>query len=347
MNGFANLWGAIGAPIMNASGQISTALMADVRVPFQACVLAWLIISLMIQFYEPNEQTVLEFLKQVGIAAIILAVATNTANFQYYVTGVATWLVNTITTAIAGAVGQGGAPVTAGSFDTIAVKTFAVGAKVLKLVPWYSFKSIPLGVMVVVYWFLTSAAILAMFIFFLIASISMAFIISFGPVFICLAFFPYTRRFFDGWVSAVAGAILTQIFVLALLALFALALDNLLQPITAAVTGDDDAGLIITALLELCTTACIALAFCFLVYFSVRLAVTIASTVGVAMPRVPVASFGRPLVGGGGGGPPGGGGGFRGPPGPPGGFGSGSGGGAVAGLPPRQYAFTRSVGGAP
>ena len=88
--------------------------------------------------------------------------------------------------------------------------------------------------------------------------------------------------------------------------------------------------------------------FLLLTGFALMLAKGISGGVAVSMPRVPIASYGRALASGGGGG---------GPPGagiwtdrarwPPGGGGSGSPIGAAAGLPPRQYAFNRTVGSAP
>ncbi len=67
----------------------------------------------------------------------------------------------------------------------------------------------------------------------------MSFIIAFGPLFIAGAFFPYTRRFFDGWVQSLVAAMLTQIFVLALLQLFVAVQSNVL---TAAANAHGHCG---------------------------------------------------------------------------------------------------------
>jgi type IV secretion system protein VirB6 len=347
LNGFANLWNAIGLPIQNASQQIVAALMADVGAPFEACVGAYLLITLLIAMWTPGEESIMHFFRQVGIAAIIFTLITTQATFQYYVSGAAIGLTNATMRAIAGVFGQGN-PVTAASFDGIAVNCFALGLKVIKIMPWFSLKTIPLSIVVVLYWFATSAAIALMFAGFLIANISMSFIIAFGPIFIALAFFPYTRRFFDGWVAAVVGAMLTQIFALALLALFTLTMDNLLQPLLAALTGAAaDDGIIGTAMINLCEGVAIAAIFTLLIGFALWLAVNIAGTVGVQMPRVPISAFSR----GGAGGSSAGSAGAAGAPGsagPGGGSGpAGVGGASPAGLPPRQYAFSRTVGSAP
>jgi type IV secretion system protein VirB6 len=350
VNGFLNLWNAIGQPITNASGQIINAIQAEIGRPFQLCVIAFLLIQLMIAIWSPNEDAIMHFLRQIGLAAVIFTLITTNASFTYYVSGAAQWLTNTTMQAIGGIFGQGAANVTAATFDTISANCFGLGLKVIKVMPWYSLKVIPLSIVVILYWFATSAAILLMFVAFLIASVSMSFVIAFGPIFISMAFFPYTRRFFDGWVSAVVGAMLTQIFVLALLALFTLSMNQLLQPLINGITGAaaEEGGIIITALQNLCLGAGIAAIFAVLIGFALKLAVTIAGTVGVQMPRVPISSFGRApgALGGSGGG-----GGYRGPAGPAGpGAGAGNagaGGASATGLPSRQYAFNRTVGSAP
>jgi type IV secretory pathway VirB6-like protein len=99
---------------------------------------------------------------------------------------------------------------------------------------------------------------------FFVASISMTFIISFGSLFIAGAFFPYTRRFFDGWAGAVVTAALTQIFVVTLLALFVVVQSNMLAALNDTVTGQatgDNAGVFESAIRDLASALAMAAIF--------------------------------------------------------------------------------------
>ncbi len=141
---------------------------------------------------------------------------------------------------------------------------------------------------------------------------------------------------------------LTQIFVVALLQLFVAVQSNVLTQLAANSTGAPaaDAGDSIPGVRDLCTSVGMTLLFCVLTVFALMLAKGISGGVGIALPRVSIAGFGRSLVSGGGSsravagatGAPGASG-ASGPGGIPGGAGT-------AGLPPRQYAFNRTVGSA-
>ena len=345
---YQNIWAQIGLPITNGSAQIVTGLMAYVGPIFGAGVLAYLLIRLLIEAYTPNEATVLDFFKQIGLAAAIYTLISQQATFNYYVSGAVTGLTTRITAAIQGAFQGAGGAVTAATFDTLTDRSYALALLVYKQADWYD---VSMGVVIGVYDIVTEGVIAAIFGIWFISSVSLSFIIAFGPLFIAGAFFPYTRRFFDGWVAAVVAAMLTQVFVLALLQLFLGIQTNLLTTTANAFTANAvDPGNSVPGIRNLCTSLGLTFVFFLLTGFALLLAKGISGGVAVSMPRVPIASYGRALAsgGGGGGGPPGGG--YRGPAGPagpPGGGGSGSPIGAAAGLPPRQYAFNRTVGSAP
>ena len=58
-------------PIQNGSAQIIAAIMAYLGPVFGASVLAYMLITLLIQAYEPNERTAQDLLKQIALAAAI------------------------------------------------------------------------------------------------------------------------------------------------------------------------------------------------------------------------------------------------------------------------------------
>jgi hypothetical protein len=66
-------------------------------------------------------------------------------------------------------------------------------------------------------------------------------LIAFGPLFIACYFFPFTRRYFDGWLSVVVASILTQIFVVGLLSMFLNVMTQVIRN-AAVATGTVAAG---------------------------------------------------------------------------------------------------------
>jgi type IV secretion system protein VirB6 len=339
--GFVNIWAALAVPVQNGSAQIIAALMAYIGPLFQAAAFAWMLIRLVIQFYEPNANTVQDFLKQMGMAAAVFTLVSVPGEFNYYVTALANGTTGAITNAIAGVFGQGG-QVTAASFDQLADKSYSLSVAIMKNVPWYSFKSIPLGIGVMAYNIVTSIAISAIFLAFLIVNVSMSFIIAFGPMFIACIFFPYTRRFFDGWVQALVTAMLSQIFIIALLTLFIVVLLNALGDFAVNLDNGVDIGMLTAAFRNMFVAAAMAILFCLLTWFALKLAASIGGSVGMSMPRIPVREATRAVVsavsnGSGAAGARG----ATGPAGAPGPAGSSGGG------PTRQYAFNRTVGSAP
>ena len=136
-NSYQNIWAQIGLPITNGSAQIVTGLMAYVGPIFGAGVLAYLLIRLLIEAYTPNEATVLDFFKQIGLTAAIYTLISQQATFNYYVSGAVTGLTTRITAAIQGAFQGAGGAVTAATFDTLTDRSYALALLVYKQADWY------------------------------------------------------------------------------------------------------------------------------------------------------------------------------------------------------------------
>jgi type IV secretory pathway VirB6-like protein len=130
-----------------------------------------------------------------------------------------------------------------------------------------------MGVVIGAYDIATESLIAVIFAIWFVSTISLNFVVAFGPLFIAAAFFPYTRRFFDGWVAAVVAAMLTQIFVVALLGLFLGIQSNALTTTAAAFNaGAADPGNSVPGIRNLCTSLGATFVFVLLVGFTLLLA---------------------------------------------------------------------------
>jgi len=340
---FTALWATLADPVNTASGQMITNLMAIIGAPFEKCVIAYFIISFLIAAYSPDDEAWTNYLRQLGLAAVIYALATNAGTFNYYVTHLVQGMVNSINAAIAGAFNQPG--INAGAFDRIAIRALSVGLAVFKDLPWYSLKMIPLGMVFVVYWFLAFAAVMIMFFVYLVGYIITAFLIGIGPLFIALYFFPYTRRWFDGWLRNLMTGVLVQVFTAALASMFVYAITALLNQAATGLKGSQagqtDGGVVVAGIMMLVVTALCCVIFGILSLALARIAASIAG--GVHSEVTGLARLAQAVRGGGRALPP--------PAGGQGGADAGPGGGGAAGrgatgVPPREYAFNRNVGSA-
>jgi hypothetical protein len=176
-----------------------------------------------------------------------------------------------------------------------------------------------------------------------------------GPVFISLYFFPFTRIFFDGWLSCVLATVLVQVFTAALAAMFVFVI-GLIMNLAATGLADSqlgaaNGGIVIGELMMLIATALFCCIFAILAGVLVYVAVRITGGAHAELGRLQAPSW-MPSFGGGDNNPP--------PPGQPqaqiaGPHHGGAGGGVPPGpgtagypaSPTRDYAFQRSVGSAP
>jgi type IV secretory pathway VirB6-like protein len=107
------------------------------------------------------------------------------------------------------------------------------------------------------------------------------FVVAFGPLFIALFFFPAARMFFDGWLRCVVGCVLTNIFTIAWLVLFATILTGMLAKMTAASVAGGGADDIVTQVVTMLLAAALVSFFAAMTTFSMVLAVRISG--GVSM----------------------------------------------------------------
>lgn len=344
---FLLIWQNVAIPVDTATAGMVNALVAWVGTPFKLAVVAYLIIILLIAAWSSDESAFQRFFRQLWLAAVIYTLASNADAFNYYVTGVVHWTVNSIGVAI-GNVFNHPAPVSADGFDAIGSRAFAVGLTVFKNLPWYSWKTIPFGLLVVSYWFLSFIAIVIMFSVYLVSYVATDFLIGIGPVFMALFFFPFTRRWFDGWLRNLMAGLLVQIFTVSLGAMFVAVIGVVLGQASTALVGtklgEVNGGVVIGEMMMLVVTALACLIFAILSGVLVVVAANIAGGIHAELGIIQAPSWGRS---GDREAPPSASPSNQNPSGPAGpGSGNQSGPSGMGGSP-REYAFNRTVGSAP
>jgi type IV secretory pathway VirB6-like protein len=278
------VWQMVAVRILDSTGQLTNALQGAVGWQFKACVGAYLLGMLLIAAWTPEDSSAFtRFFRSLFLAAFLYTVVTNATSFQYWVSGALNGFTDSVTRAIAGIFG--GAPtVTADSFDVIIIKAFAVGALVLKDIPWYSPKAWILGIVVALYWLLVAGATVVIFAVYLLSKIGTEFVIAFGPLFVAMYFFPQARKFFDGWLRCCIAGVLTQIFTIAWLALFVATLVAMLTSIAANGPSASTTDNIVMKIMTLVLAAGLVSIFSTMTVFSAYLAIRIAGGAHIALP---------------------------------------------------------------
>jgi type IV secretion system protein VirB6 len=299
---FVTVWGAIAVPMDDGVAAVSQALTGWVDGRFQACVVAYLVITMLIASWAADEDAMLRFFRQIFLASVIFTMATNAATYNHYVTGISHGLVTSISQAVSTFL-QNGQPVNADGFDALASQAFALGLAVYKTLPDYSLKAIGLTIMIAIYWLFALLAIGIMFAVYLCAYIVTDVLLAMGPLFVALYFFPFTRGWFHGWLRNLMTGILAQVFSVIVAAFFIAVMTAILRSAGRSVkaAGNVSSEVAVGILLMLIATAAICMLFNFIALYTVYMAASIAGGLAPPQPRLTRLPRSDPYPGGGGG----------------------------------------------
>jgi hypothetical protein len=330
---FGLIWTNLAVPVDGGSAQMAASLMAKIGPWFKLCVGAYLLCMMLIASWSNDAEAVQRLFRSLFLAAVVYAIAFTAPTFDYYVTQLVHGTTNAISVAVA-SLSPTMAPIPAGgdAYDIVMSRLFAIGLAIFKNLPINPLKSVPLGMILVVYWFMSTAAVAVMFCEYLISYVLGAFIIAFGPLFIPMYFFPFTRKYFDGWLSCVLGTMLVQIFTAALVSMFVFIIGKIIDLMATGLTGTAlakaDGGVVIGELMMVIALALVCLIFAVLAGALVYVAARITGGAHTELNRMRAPSW-MPSFGGGGNNPP-----------PSGG---GQGGSLHGESSSREHAFNRSV----
>jgi hypothetical protein len=132
--------------------------------------------------------------------------------------------------------------------------------------------------------------VVVMFAVYLIAYVASGFLIGMGPLFIACYFFPFARQWFDGWLSCLMAAVFSQIFSVALGAMFNFTLTMILDLAASGLKGSQagqvDGGIVVGEIMMLFVTAMVCIIFAILAGSLVLIAARIAGGVHAELGRL-------------------------------------------------------------
>ena len=231
------IWNGLVVPIEGGTHALSGSLEAWMGSQYPKWIAAYILVMMLISAWNKDQDAIMRMMRLGFLASIIYAICSRATVFDYYITGLAHGTVASIASAMANAFGGGGQAVTAGTFDTIGTRAFAVGSKVFAVIPWYSFKGLALAIPVCIYWLASLIAVATMFTLWMVSYVSTDIILSFCPIFVGLYSIPFMRPTALGAFRVVLAGMLTQIMLVGALVLFLKVLQVLLGSVVG-MTGD-------------------------------------------------------------------------------------------------------------
>ncbi len=122
---------------------------------------------------------------------------------------------------ISDALGNAAGAITSGSaFDNVLNQSFAAGAAIWLNIPTLSFAGLAMMIATILFFFATIVTVGAAALIFVASVILLTLLVKIGPLFLACAFMTPTRFAAIGWIKTVAGCVVTQILVVAILSLF-------------------------------------------------------------------------------------------------------------------------------
>jgi type IV secretion system protein VirB6 len=215
---FASLDQNFDVQFLGAVQALLSALIAYVRQPLLAGAVVWIAGTAMVEMYSPGSEPMTGLVRKLLRAAIVVFLVSSAPTFNQYIGNL---LLNTLPTDISNAVSgvAGGPAVAAASFDQLLNQAWAAGLQVYKNLPAWSLKGVGLMILVALYWAVAAVTIAVSFLVYLATHVFLGLVVATGPLFVCCLLWQRTTRFFDGWVGAAGSLILTQVLVVALLAM--------------------------------------------------------------------------------------------------------------------------------
>jgi hypothetical protein len=215
---FSSLDQNFDVPFLDGVQALLSALIAYVRQPLLAGAVVWIAGTAMVEMYAPGGDPMTGLVRKLMRAAIVIFLVSSAPTFNQYIGNL---LLNTLPTDISNAVSgvAGGPTVAAASFDQLLNQAWAAGLQVYKNLPAWSLKGVGLMILVALYWAVAAVTIAVSFLVYLATHVFLGLVVATGPLFVCCLLWQRTTRFFDGWLGAAGSLILTQVLVVALLAM--------------------------------------------------------------------------------------------------------------------------------
>jgi len=214
---FTDAFNAIDVPLENGVNGIIEAMLAYVQHPLQVLAVVTIIITLLMTLYGPKSDS-MDRLVMVAIGfAFVITVLASLDTYNRWIGTPISHMPEDLGNKLIGVIG--GAAVHGGEFfDNIWNKSMQAGLIVYRSLP-DTIRALPLYMAVWAFWALALITIGRAFLIYVVSFVVTKLIISVGPLPLATAPMKRASFLFSGWLSALAGAVLAQILVIALLAL--------------------------------------------------------------------------------------------------------------------------------
>jgi type IV secretion system protein VirB6 len=215
------------AAVQANAGNLASAL----QTPLLLGVTIWLAATSAMELLQPGTDPMLMFVRKAIRAMLVIGLVTAANYTQVFCNFVITTLPNELTAAISGAKMAG--TLTPHAFDALFQSGWVGVLGIVKNVSVWEPKTVILALFASLS-FLVGAFFIAIgFLIFIACQILLGLAITVGPAFVCLLLWEKTVSYFTAWISVLAAGVMTQVLVVALLAVLMTTEQNIMQQISA------------------------------------------------------------------------------------------------------------------
>jgi type IV secretion system protein VirB6 len=207
-------------------------LVQAVQAPLLVGITVWLAATASIELYGAGTDPVFMLVRKCVRAAIVLGLVGAAGYTAIFETFALTTLPNELTAAITGAQGDAGA-LTPAAFDRLLQGGWIAVVEITKNISVWEPKTAILAIFAILIYGVGALFIAIGFLVFIASHIMLGLAITVGPLFVAMLLWEKTVYLFSAWISTLLALIMTQVLVVALLALLLTTETNLIQQITA------------------------------------------------------------------------------------------------------------------
>ena len=214
---FNSVYAQIGPPLAAAQNALTASLMEWVRPWLQGGVLLYLVGRLLWGAMKPEGDPFSKAEEVLITGMVAITFATSMAWFGPYVRDLVMveWIQG-IGARIAGTTSA--TTLNAAMFDEAWNRAWVAGLAFYRGIPW-SMAGLGLLAILLMFWFSAAAAIVLGFVVWLKATTFATFLLGIGPLFVGLFAFPWTRRWFWGFVNTLVANVVLSVLAFGLVAL--------------------------------------------------------------------------------------------------------------------------------
>jgi len=213
---FQYLFDQIETPFLQSVGLLVTALINYAAAPLQVALVLYIALTGILIMRGQGGEAVSGLLGRCIKFSIVAWFATNGSVYATWVQNFfLTVLPNDITRAVSNA-GNGGASITANSFDTVWNAAFQAGLSVWKLLDYWDVGE---EIVIIAFWVSAILACIVAFAIWFLSHVILGLFIVIGPLMLGLVLFPVTKPIFERWIGAMISCVILQVLTVVIVSL--------------------------------------------------------------------------------------------------------------------------------